>query len=217
MIYGVLLNDPAALARLGPALHEPPYKAPPRAPVLYIKTANTRTGEGAAVAVPAEPGRVCVGATLGLVIGHTARRVPAAQALMHVRGYVIASDLTLPHDSVFRPAVRQRCRDGFCPLSTEFDRKLLPDPAVARIAITIDGKLVHRYSLAGLLRPAPQLLADVSEFMTLETDDILLLGAPDAAPLARAGQSVRIEVEGLGALSHSLVAEPVMDEQAVAR
>jgi 5-oxopent-3-ene-1,2,5-tricarboxylate decarboxylase/2-hydroxyhepta-2,4-diene-1,7-dioate isomerase len=77
--------------------------------------------------------------------------------------------------------------------------------------------LAHRRSLSGLLRPAHQLLADVSEFMTLEAGDILMLGAPDDAPLARAGQSVRIEVDGLGALGHSLVAEPPLDGQAVAR
>ncbi|MDH5539573.1 MAG: fumarylacetoacetate hydrolase family protein, partial [Rhizobacter sp.] len=190
-------------------------KAPPRAPVLYVKTANTRAADGAAVAVPVEPGMVRVDATLGLVIGRGARRVPVAQALHHVRGYVIASDLTLPHDSVFRPAVRQRCGDGFCPLSAEFGARLLPDPGLARIDIRVDGELVHQRSLATtLLRSAAQLLADVTEFMTLEVGDILLLGAPDDAPLARAGQSVRIDVAGLGSLSHRLVAEPAAALQA---
>ena len=207
MIYGVLLNDPATLAEMGEALNTAPYKAPPKAPVLYIKTSNTRAGDGAAVAVPAKPGTVCVGATLGLVIGRAARRVPPARAMEHVRAYVIASDLFLPTDSVFRPAVRHRCRDGFCPMSEEFAVSLLPEPSQAQLTIHIDGAAVQRRTLSGLVRSAPQLLADVSDFMTLEAGDVLLLGAAHDAPRARAGQSVRIEVDGLGALRHHLVAE----------
>ena len=53
VVYGTLLNDPAALAALGEAVNAPPYKAPPRAPVLYLKPRNTLAADGAAVAVPA--------------------------------------------------------------------------------------------------------------------------------------------------------------------
>lgn len=206
-VYGALLNDPGTLARLGDALSQPPYKAPPRAPVLYIKTANTRCTDGAAVPVPADPGAVRVDATLGLVIGRTATRVSTTQALQFVAGYVIASDLTLPHDSVYRPAVRLRCRDGFLPMSQVFDASALPDPDAAEVRVWVDGEERLRRSFANAVRGAAQLIADVTEFMTLAAGDILLMGPPEGAPLARAGQSVRIEVPGLGTLNHTLVAE----------
>lgn len=206
-VYGALLNDPHTLARLGEALLRPPYGAPPRAPVLYIKTANTRCGDGVAVPVPPEPGVVLVDATLGLVIGRSACRVDEAQALQHVAGYVIASDLSLPHDSVYRPAVRQRCRDGFLPLSLLHDRAALPDPGTTEVRVHIDGQLCLRRPLGRAVRGAARLIADVSEFMTLEAGDILLMGPPEGAPLARIGQSVQIEVPGLGTLHHGLVAE----------
>jgi 5-oxopent-3-ene-1,2,5-tricarboxylate decarboxylase/2-hydroxyhepta-2,4-diene-1,7-dioate isomerase len=60
-IYGVLLNDPIELAQMGSQLHEKPYLAPPKAPVLHIKTANT-VNESAAVPLPADCAKLEIGA-----------------------------------------------------------------------------------------------------------------------------------------------------------
>ncbi|MEN9670300.1 MAG: 4-hydroxyphenylacetate degradation bifunctional isomerase/decarboxylase, partial [Pseudomonadota bacterium] len=46
-VYGTLLNEKKALAALGEQVHVAPYKAPPQAPVLYIKPRNTWVSEGA--------------------------------------------------------------------------------------------------------------------------------------------------------------------------
>ena len=69
-VIGVLLNHRPALAALGDAVHAPPYKAPPRAPVLYLKPRNTQVADGARVAVPVgvpAPGLVTASATLKAV------------------------------------------------------------------------------------------------------------------------------------------------------
>jgi len=210
-VYGVLLNDADALVRLAPAFAAPPYQAAPRAPILYIKPRNTHAGEGAAVAVPADPGVVRIDATVGAVIGRPATRVAASRAMQHVAGYVLVSDLTLPHDDYYRPAIGERCRDGFCPIGPLHTVRAAHrngfDPARANVNIAIDGVTVHSRTLARLVRSLPQLLADVSEFMTLSEHDVLLLGAPDAAPLARPGDAVTIRADGLGQLHHTLVLE----------
>ena len=91
-VYGALLNDRATVQRLAPQFDSAPYKAAPRAPVLYIKPRNTFAPDGAAVATPAE---LRIDATIGLVIGEKASRVTVDQALKHVAGFVLASDLTL--------------------------------------------------------------------------------------------------------------------------
>jgi len=62
-VYGTLLNHRDALAALGAAVHEAPYKAPPRAAVLYIKPRNTWVGPGDAVIVPAGVAELEIGAT----------------------------------------------------------------------------------------------------------------------------------------------------------
>ncbi|RYY56372.1 MAG: fumarylacetoacetate hydrolase, partial [Comamonadaceae bacterium] len=68
-VYGVLLNSQAEQAALASQMHEAPYKAPPRAPILYVKTANTHSPDGASVPVPARVPQVEIGATVGLVMG----------------------------------------------------------------------------------------------------------------------------------------------------
>ena len=205
-VYGVLLNDPATVERMTPAFSSAPYKAAPKAPILYIKPRNTLAGENAAVAVPAEPGVVRIDATVGVVIGRTATRLRADDALAHVAGYVIVSDVTLPHEDCYRPPIAQRCRDGFCPIGPMQDAGKF-DLAHAGLAVSVNGSEVLRRPLARMVRPLPQLIADVTEFLTLSPGDVLLLGAPEGAPLAYPGDTVRIEVDGLGSLSHTVIVE----------
>ena len=103
-VYGVLMNHRAALAALGEAAHQPPYKAPPKAPVLYVKPRNTLVAPGAPLRIDDPAGELEVGAALGVVIGRTACAVAESEALDFVAGYVIVADCSLPHDSYFRPA-----------------------------------------------------------------------------------------------------------------
>ena len=206
-VYGALLNDRATVERLSPEFDSAPYKAAPKAPVLYIKPRNTFADEGAAVAVPAEPGGLRIDATIGLVIGKRASRVSVDQALSHVAGFVVVSDVTLPHENYYRPAIRQRDRDGFCPISRMFKDEAGFDLDNATLSITINGERAYERSFATLVRSAAQLLADVTEFMTLAAGDVLLLGPGEASPVACPGDQIRIAVPGLGELSHSVVEE----------
>ncbi len=208
-VYGCLLNHAPALAALGDAVSTAPYKAPPRAPVLYIKPRNTRAADGEAVAVPAGVPALQVGAALGLVIGRTACRVAEADALGCVAGAVIVNDLSVPHDSFYRPGVRLKAGDGFCPISANVVPLAGLPAAVDALAVRvlIDGVLVHSTTTGERIRSAVQLLADVTEFMTLAPGDVLMLGVSHGAPLAAAGQTVTVEIDGLGRLRTPLVAE----------
>ena len=69
-VYGTLLNFRHEQALWAARATEPPYKAPPQAPVLFIKTANTFTAAGAAIPLPASAPEVEVGASVGLVFGN---------------------------------------------------------------------------------------------------------------------------------------------------
>jgi 5-oxopent-3-ene-1,2,5-tricarboxylate decarboxylase/2-hydroxyhepta-2,4-diene-1,7-dioate isomerase len=211
-VYGALLNQRGALAALGAAVSQPPYQAPPRAPVLYIKPRNTLNGPGYAVLVPADAPEFEVGATLGVVIGRTACRVAPDAALEHVAGYTIVNDLSVPHASFFRPAVRHKARDGSCCIGPEvIARARVPDPDALAIHVFVDGRSAQSGDTRGLVRPVRQLIADVTDFMTLQPGDLLLTGAPAGAPRVRAGQSVAIEIDGLGRLENTLVAEAPRD------
>lgn len=208
MVYGTLLNHLDALAALGDQVHAAPYKAPPRAPILYIKPRNTVVGHRVPVVVPADAAELEMGATLGVVIGRTASRVAESEALACVAGYTVVNDISVPHASVYRPSMRFKCRDGFCPMGPAIvARKGVADPDALVISVTIDGQTVQRSSTAGLVRPVARLIADVTEFMTLFPGDVLTVGVAAGAPRARAGQTVTITIHGVGRLENTLVTE----------
>jgi 5-oxopent-3-ene-1,2,5-tricarboxylate decarboxylase/2-hydroxyhepta-2,4-diene-1,7-dioate isomerase len=207
-VYGVLLNYKGALAALGDAVHKPPYKAPPKAPVLYIKPANTRIGPGASIPVPGDVAALQMGAALGVVIGRTACRVSPESALDYVAGYVVVNDVSVPHENFYRPPIRFKCRDGFCPMGPGVvDRAHVTDPDALGVRVFVDGALRQENTTANLIRSTARLIADITEFMTLGAGDVLLTGVPENAPLARVGQLVAIEIEHVGRLENPLVAE----------
>jgi 5-oxopent-3-ene-1,2,5-tricarboxylate decarboxylase / 2-hydroxyhepta-2,4-diene-1,7-dioate isomerase len=205
-VYGTLLNDRAALAALGEAMHAAPYKAPPQAPILYLKPRNTLAGHRARVIVPAGTDALEVGISLGIVIGATASRLRADDALAHVAGYVIVADISIPHANVYRPSVRMRARDGFCPTGPAIvARRHVSHPDSLRMSVAINGEPCFEATTATTVRNVATLLADVTDFMTLAPGDVLTLGVPHGAPLARAGQRAALAIEGLGTLEIAFV------------
>ncbi|MBU9518129.1 fumarylacetoacetate hydrolase family protein [Burkholderia multivorans] len=207
-VYGALLNERAALAALGDAMHAAPYGRPPQAPVLYIKPANTHAPDGAAVVVPAGVEALEIGASVAVVFARRATRVPAARALDYVHGFTLASDVSVPHPDYYRPAVRFKCRDGFCPLGPAIvPAAALADVDAIALSVRIDGEVVARTSTATLIRPVRELIADISAFMSFDAGDVLLLGVAGGAPHARAGSTIEIAADGIGTLRHTLVAE----------
>ena len=200
-VYGVVLNDHASVRKIGDALAAAPYKGAPKAPAMYIKPANTRVAESVTVNLPKGAKNVEVGATIGLVMGRAAARLTRANALDAVAGIVLAGDLSLPHDSYYRPAIREKCFDGALPIGSV---KPLVDLSNLVITTEIDGKVVEQRSLADLVRDPAQLLVDVTEFMTLSQGDVLLLGVSYMAPQAAAGSQVKISAEGVGSIQFSI-------------
>jgi 5-oxopent-3-ene-1,2,5-tricarboxylate decarboxylase / 2-hydroxyhepta-2,4-diene-1,7-dioate isomerase len=206
-VYGVLLNHESALAELGPRVAQPPYNAPPQAPILYIKPRNTLAAQGSQVEIPAGAKELEVGACLGLVIGRPACNLRVAEALDYVAGYLMVNDVSVPHDVFYRPSVRLKACDGFCPLGPAVvARASIADPDALTIRTYVDGVLVQEASTAALARSVARLLTDVTEFMTLAPGDVLAVGAARPSPRVRAGQRVDIAADGLGTLSTRFVA-----------
>ncbi len=110
----------------------------------------------------------------------------------------------MPHLPYYRPSIRHKARDGFCPLGPRVTaRAALADPDALTIRVRVDGELRQEASTAALVRPVARLLADVTEFMTLAPGDVLAVGAAAPAPRVRAGQRVSIAIDGLGVLTNT--------------
>lgn len=200
-VYGTLLNFRGELQALGATVNEPPYKAPPKAPVLYIKPANTWSADGADIPVPAHVAEVEVGATVGVVM-----KGPG-----EVAGYLLMNDLSVPHASLFRPPVKFKCLDGFLGISrTLLEGDRAPDPSQFVIEVRINGEPKQIVKFDQLVRAPQRLLADVAEFMTLGAGDVLMLGCDvlkeGGRPRARVGDRIELSAPGLGTLANTLVA-----------
>jgi 5-oxopent-3-ene-1,2,5-tricarboxylate decarboxylase/2-hydroxyhepta-2,4-diene-1,7-dioate isomerase len=204
-VYGTLLNFQREHALWAPRMSEAPYKAPPQAPVLYIKTANTFTPAGHAIALPPGVAEVEVSASLGLVAGEGGA----------VAGCVLFNDVAIPHESYYRPPVKFRCVDGFLGVG----REVVSLDAVGGLAglgamtleLRVHGVLKQVVALADLVRDAATLWADVNAFQSMRPGDVLMLGTDCLAdgnrPRAKVGDAVEITAAGFKPLTHQFVQE----------
>jgi len=206
-VVGALLNFRGAWEAMEPAMHREPHFKPPQHVVLYLKPANTWRASGDAIVLPEGVEEVEVGATVGVVIGAPASRVAESDALRYVAGYVAVNDVTVPHTAVLRPPIKQKCRDSFCPMGAMVEAACVPDPDALEIRAYVNGELKATNSTANLVRPLARLIADVTDFMTLATGDVLLVGVPENVPRARAGDRVAVEIEGVGRVENVVRAE----------
>jgi 5-oxopent-3-ene-1,2,5-tricarboxylate decarboxylase/2-hydroxyhepta-2,4-diene-1,7-dioate isomerase len=201
-VIGVALNFQQTVHRLAASFHAPPHQHPPQAPVLYLKTPNTWIDSGHPIHCPPGIERLRMAGTLGVVLARNACRVSAAHAHAYIAAYTVVNDISLPHDSFYRPALRQRCTDGFCVIGE-------PSPSAQthfEIGVVINNVLRSVSNTSSLVRSIAHLIQDISEFMTLLAGDILLVGEPETSPLAAPGDSVRIEIPGVGAIENKVVA-----------
>lgn len=207
-VYGVLLNFRGEVQALEPQMNQPPYQAAPKAPVLYVKPANTWSAHGAAIAVPARVPQVEVGATIAMVMGRDVQAAQSFDAINSVANYVLMNDLSIPHASFFRPPVKFKCLDGFLGVGPQLRAAAeAGDPSGFALEVHLNGVLKQSLHFADLVRSAAQLLADVSAFMTLRAGDVLMLGCGPGRPLAQVGDRIDIRARGFATLSNTLVAE----------
>ncbi len=210
-VVGAMFEFQSAWQAAEPTMLQPPHHRPPVHPVLYLKPANTwrragdtvwlpesGAGEAAEHAVP----EVEVGATLGITFACTAARVSAQEALSFVSGYCVVNDVTVPHSALLRPPMRQKCRDSFCPIGPWVPAAQVADPGQLTLRAYVNGQLRQTSSTRELRRSVAQLIAEVSEFMSLAPGDLLLMGVPHPAPRAQAGDTMAVEIEGIGRLEN---------------
>ena len=206
-LFGVALNYQGLLDQHLAAFQQAPYQKPPTKPVLFIKPPNTRNAHGGVVLQPAGE-RLQPGPALGVVIGQRASRVSLENAMAHVAGYVVVNEFSLPEDSYYRPAVKAKCRDGFCALGPQLvARDQVANPNQLSLKLFVNGELRQESSTADWIRDIPQLIAEISEFMTLYPGDVLITGTPQGRVDVQPGDQVEVDITGIGRLSNTIAAE----------
>jgi 2-keto-4-pentenoate hydratase/2-oxohepta-3-ene-1,7-dioic acid hydratase in catechol pathway len=187
----------------------------PAAPLLFGKFTNTLIGPGEAIVLPPEATHVDAEAELCVEIGTAGHRIPEARALEHVRGYRCANDLSARNIQYTESQwTRAKGFDTFCPLG---DRLVpvseLADGSGLRVVQRLNGEVLQDGSTSDLIFPVPYLVAYISNVFSLEPGDLILTGTPPGVGWARDpkvaladGDTVDVEVEGIGVLSNPVVA-----------
>jgi len=190
---------------------------PPELPIIFAKFPNAVAGPGAAIRWdPALTRKVDYEVELAVVMGRTARRVSAAEALNYVAGYTICNDVSA-RDLQFgdRQWVRGKSLDTFCPLGPWLvTRDEIPDPQDLSLRCTLNGRVMQDSTTAEMIFGVPQLVEFISRAFTLLPGDVIATGTPDGVGVFRSpqvfmkdGDVVTLEVEGLGQLTNHCIEE----------
>lgn len=188
-------------------------KPVPTEPVLFAKFANSVVGDGATVPIPAATAEADWEAELAVVIGRTATRVAAGDALDHVAGYACANDLSAR--DLQRSGgqwTRGKAVDGFLPLGPWLvTADEVPDPQALGIRCTLNGDVVQDSSTSQMVFGVAELIETITATMTLEPGDLVVTGTPPGVGMAMtpprflaAGDVLTVEIDGLGVLTTTM-------------
>jgi 2-keto-4-pentenoate hydratase/2-oxohepta-3-ene-1,7-dioic acid hydratase in catechol pathway len=180
-------------------------RAEPSEPVLFLKPSTSVTGPGDAIRYPVKlTDRVDFEGELAVIIGRLCRSVPRERADEVIFGYTCANDVTA-RDIQARDGQWTRAKgfDTFCPLGPWMETGT--DPADLLLTTTVNGAVRQQARTSELLWDVPNLIAHVSQVMTLLPGDVLLTGTPAGVGPLAAGDQVSVTIESIGTLTNRVV------------
>jgi 2-keto-4-pentenoate hydratase/2-oxohepta-3-ene-1,7-dioic acid hydratase in catechol pathway len=177
----------------------------PGSPLIFLKPSTTVIGDGDAIRLPPSSTEVHFEGELAAIIGRPARNVAAPAALDYVLGYAAANDVTArDQQRADVQFTRAKGYDSFCPLGPWIETEL--DPADLRILTRVNGVVKQDGRTSQMVHDLAAQIAFISEIMTLLPGDVILTGTPAGVGPIVAGDTVTVEIEGIGTLSNPVVA-----------
>jgi 2-keto-4-pentenoate hydratase/2-oxohepta-3-ene-1,7-dioic acid hydratase in catechol pathway len=166
---------------------------------LFLKAPSSLVGPGATIELPFPDRRTDHEVELGVVIGKTARDVPAAAAMEYVFGYTGVLDITVRGDE---DRSTRKSFDTFTPVGPVLvTADEIPDPHALRLQLWVNGERRQDGNTRDMIWNVPKLIDYASHVMTLHPGDLLSTGTPDGVGPLAPGDEVTIEVERIGRMS----------------
>jgi 2-keto-4-pentenoate hydratase/2-oxohepta-3-ene-1,7-dioic acid hydratase in catechol pathway len=196
--------------------------ATPEFPVFFNKQTTCVTGPGDAIHVPRVSALVDYEGELGVVIGRRCRHVPAARAHEVIAGYTVVNDVTVRDWQFKSPTMTiGKSFDTHGPTGPwVVTADEVPDPQDLRLRTWVNGELLQDASTKEMVFDCAQQIETLSTAFTLEPGDLIATGTPAGVGIVRKppvflqpGDTVRVEIEGIGVLENPVIAEP--DDTAV--
>lgn len=187
----------------------------PEFPLIFNKFQTSLLGEGADVPLPLKVDSCCdYEAELGFVIGLRAKNVSKRSAMKHVAGYMIVNDVSArrlqKHEAQW---ARAKGFDGSGPCGPMIvTADEVPDPHKLAIRCRVNGKAVQVSNTRNLVFGIPELIAYISQAITLEPGDVVSTGTPggvgvykDPPVFLKPGDVMQVEIQGLGTLTNRCI------------
>jgi 2-keto-4-pentenoate hydratase/2-oxohepta-3-ene-1,7-dioic acid hydratase in catechol pathway len=175
----------------------------PTAPMLFFKPNTSVIGPGDAISLPPQSERVDFEGELAAVIGRIAKNVPAERALEYVFGYTIANDVTARDlQKTDGQWARAKGFDTFCPLGPAIETDFDLDGG-ATITTRVNGEVRQQGPISDMIFSLADVIAYASAAFTLLPGDVILTGTPAGVGPFVAGDTVEVEITGLGTLRNT--------------
>ena len=188
----------------------------PAEPIVFLKANSSLNGPDDDVMLPFGSEKSDWEVELGVVIGTVARNVSREEALNHVAGYCVVNDVSEREFQIERGGTWDKGKgcDTFCPAGPWLvTRDEVADPQALGLWLEVNGERVQRGSTATMVFDVATVVSYVSRFMTLLPGDLIATGTPPGVGMGfkpprflKAGDTMRLGVEGLGVQSQRVVA-----------
>ncbi len=181
-----------------------PNRKVPTEPVLFMKPPSALVGHGHPIEIAHPDHRTDYEAELVIVVGAGGRDIPEATALDHVFGYTCGNDVSdrdlQKQDGQF---VRAKSFHTYCPLGPWIETDL--DPTDISVRSRLNGEPRQDQRTSSMLFGPAFLVAFVSSVMTLDRGDLIMTGTPENVGPLVAGDTVEVEIGGIGTLRNPVV------------
>lgn len=175
----------------------------PESPQLFLKPPSAIIAQEECIQIPPQSKQVEHEAELVVVIGKKGRWISVEESNNYILGYTIGNDVTardIQHKDL--QWTRGKGFDTFCPIGPWIETEL--DPADCLISCRVNGGLRQMASTREMIYSVNQIVSYVSTVMTLEPGDLIFTGTPAGIGGIKAGDTIEIEIEGIGILSNKV-------------
>ncbi|MFC6865029.1 fumarylacetoacetate hydrolase family protein [Halomicroarcula sp. GCM10025817] len=176
----------------------------PDRPMLFLKAPNSVASHGSNLTLLSGKERIDYEAELGVVIGEQCKNVSESGAMDVVAGFTCVNDISNRDDQdVEQNWVRGKAFDNSAPIGPVV---ATPEhvPEDASIELRVNGETKQSSSRDNLIFSIPELIAEITDYMTLEPGDVISTGTPAGVGPLSSGDEVEVEIEGIGTLKHSV-------------
>lgn len=187
----------------------------PDKPIIFIKATNSLTGPDTDIVLPQmAPDEVDYEAELAVVIGKECKNIETNEVEDYILGYTCANDVSARDCQIKKDKqwARAKSFDTFCPLGPVIETDLNPDNC--KISSILNGKIMQNSNTSDMIFDTAEIVSYLSKNMTLKPGTVILTGTPegvgfarDEAVYLRSGDTIEIEIEGIGNLKNTVIAE----------